>query len=88
MRSNDVLHGHKIIVFLVFHSSSPRLSARRTGIVRSYQQGGELYRHAFQGADFIDHLVGTGYVYSREEAVALGRNLLENDLIRHGTQLH
>lgn len=61
------------------------LSTRSVNIIRSYQQDGELYRNAFQGSEFVDYLLGEGTVYSREEAVILGRRLLENDTIRHVT---
>ena len=61
-----------------------RLSTRSVNIIRSYQQDGELYRNAFQGSEFVDYLLREGTVYSREEAVILGRRLLENDTIRHG----
>ncbi|XP_052777705.1 DEP domain-containing mTOR-interacting protein-like [Mya arenaria] len=61
------------------------LSARTCGIMRSYQQDGELYRNAFQGAEFVDFLFSTGHVSNREDGVRIGRNLLENELIRHVT---
>lgn len=61
------------------------LSTRTSGIIRSYQQDGELYRNAFQGAEFVDYLLRESTVYSREEGVILGRRLLENDTIRHVT---
>ncbi|XP_053394978.1 DEP domain-containing mTOR-interacting protein-like isoform X2 [Mercenaria mercenaria] len=61
------------------------LSTRTVGIIRSYQQDGELYRNAFQGSEFVDYLLREGTVYSREDAVILGRRLLENDTIRHVT---
>lgn len=61
-----------------------RLSTRNQCVIRSYQQDGELYRNAFQGAEFVDFLVSEAKVSSREEGVTLGRRLLENDTIRHG----
>ena len=60
------------------------MSARTGGIIRSYQQDGELFRNAFQGSDFVDYLLKESEAYSREEAVMIGRKLLESDTIRHG----
>ncbi|KAH3694665.1 DEP domain-containing mTOR-interacting protein-like [Dreissena polymorpha] len=61
------------------------LSTRTHGIMRAYQQDGELYRSAFPGAEFVDHVMQNGAAGSREEGLALGRKLLENDVIRHVT---
>ncbi|KAL4236891.1 hypothetical protein ACF0H5_005277 [Mactra antiquata] len=61
------------------------LSSRNKKVIKSYQQDGELFRNAFRGSEFVDYVLNEGLVYSRDEAVSIGRSLLECDTIRHVT---
>ena len=73
------------MINMAFNIKRFRLSAESCGILRSYQQDGELFRNAFQGCEFVDYLLEQEEITTREEAVLVGRRLLENDTIRHGT---
>ncbi|KAK3089227.1 hypothetical protein FSP39_001915 [Pinctada imbricata] len=61
------------------------LMSSKKGAIRSYHLRGQVYHNAFMGAAFVDLLLNTGEVATKEEAVKIGRNLLENCIIRHIT---
>ena len=61
-----------------------RINSSKKGILRSYQVKGQAFDRAFMGSAFVDWLVKSGMVPTKERAIITGRQLLENDIIRHG----
>lgn len=61
-----------------------RINSSKKGILRSYQVKGQAFDRAFMGSAFVDWLVKLGMVPTKERAIITGRQLLENDIIRHG----
>ncbi|XP_033736715.1 DEP domain-containing mTOR-interacting protein-like isoform X2 [Pecten maximus] len=61
---------------------------KKKGLVRDFIQGGQTYHNAFMGSKFAEWLTGQKEAVSREDAIYLGRQLLENNIIRHVTDDH
>ncbi|OWF38113.1 DEP domain-containing mTOR-interacting protein-like [Mizuhopecten yessoensis] len=61
---------------------------KKKGLARDFIQGGQTYHNAFIGSKFTDWLTGQKEAVTREDAIYLGRQLLENNIIRHVTDDH
>lgn len=64
------------------------INTSKKGILRGYQVKGQVFDRAFMGSAFVDWLVKSGMVDTKERAIITGRQLLENDIIRHVTDDH
>lgn len=78
----DLLLFYKVLD--IYHS----INTSKKGILRGYQVKGQVFDRAFMGSAFVDWLVKSGMVDTKERAIITGRQLLENDIIRHVTDDH
>lgn len=78
----DLLLFYKVLD--IYHS----INTSKKGILRGYQVKGQVFDRAFIGSAFVDWLVKSGMVDTKERAIITGRQLLENDIIRHVTDDH
>lgn len=78
----DLLLFYKVLG--IYHS----INTSKKGILRGYQVKGQVFDRAFMGSAFVDWLVKSGMVDTKERAIITGRQLLENDIIRHVTDDH
>ncbi|XP_048760049.1 DEP domain-containing mTOR-interacting protein-like isoform X2 [Ostrea edulis] len=88
-RDDDTIRSHKDLLLFykvldIYHS----INSSKKGILRSYQLKEQVYARAFMGTAFVDWLVKTGMADTKEQAIITGRQLLENDIIRHVTDDH
>lgn len=60
-----------------------RLSVKKKEIIRDYKLNSHTYKDAFIGSCFVEWLVQTERV-PQEDAVELGKKLLDFNIIRHG----
>lgn len=75
---NSIFNDNTNILYLSINTS-------KKGILRGYQVKGQAFDRAFMGSAFVDWLVKSGMVDTKERAIITGRQLLENDIIRHGS---
>lgn len=75
---NSIFNDNTNILYLSINTS-------KKGILRGYQVKGQMFDRAFMGSAFVDWLVKSGMVDTKERAIITGRQLLENDIIRHGS---
>lgn len=61
---------------------------KKKGLVSDFVHGGQTYHNAFMGSKFVEWLTGQKEAVTREDAIYLGRQLLENNIIRHVTDDH
>ncbi|XP_033645441.1 DEP domain-containing mTOR-interacting protein-like [Asterias rubens] len=59
-----------------------------SSIMKVHNELGNMYDKSFYGTQLVNWLVKNRSCSSRQEAVGLGKDLLENDLIRHVTTEH
>ncbi|XP_062578609.1 DEP domain-containing mTOR-interacting protein-like [Saccostrea cucullata] len=88
-RDDNTIESHKDLLLFykvldIYHS----INFSKKGILRSYQVRDQVFDRAFMGSAFVDWLVNTGMVNTKEQAIITGRQLLENDIIRHVTDDH
>ena len=79
---NTDIRYFNLIVHFNLNSS---LTSPRMGIVRDYSIRGQTTFHdAFIGSVFVDWLVDNTEAATVDEAIKLGRRLLEINMIKHG----
>ncbi|XP_060070351.1 DEP domain-containing mTOR-interacting protein-like [Ylistrum balloti] len=61
---------------------------KKRGLVQDFIQGGQTYHNAFMGSRFVEWLIGQKEAATREDAIYLGRQMLESNIIRHVTDDH
>lgn len=61
-----------------------RLVSVEESILKVREENSVKYQRTFLGSEMIDWLVQEGEVENRQEAVELGRALLEHGIIQHG----
>ncbi|XP_071835764.1 DEP domain-containing mTOR-interacting protein-like [Apostichopus japonicus] len=57
-------------------------------LLKVHMEGGITYEKSFFGSEFVAWLMKEGFCSNRQQAVMLGKDLLENDVIRHSTLDH
>lgn len=60
-----------------------RATSKKKGIIRDYQLNAQVYKEAFIGSAFVDWLTNQEHI-GIEDAVDLGRKLLDYNIIKHG----
>ncbi|XP_071142565.1 DEP domain-containing mTOR-interacting protein-like [Mytilus edulis] len=62
-------------------------TSKKKGIIRDYQLNAQVYKEAFIGSAFVDWLTNQEHI-GIEDAVDLGRKLLDYNIIKHVTDDH
>ncbi|XP_063402394.1 DEP domain-containing mTOR-interacting protein-like [Mytilus trossulus] len=62
-------------------------TSKKKGIIRDYQLNAQVYKDAFIGSAFVDWLTNQEHI-GIEDAVDLGRKLLDYNIIKHVTDDH
>ncbi|XP_056363683.1 DEP domain-containing mTOR-interacting protein-like isoform X1 [Oenanthe melanoleuca] len=75
-------------VFLRGQSLYEKLVSVEESILKVREENSVKYQRAFLGSEMIDWLVQEGEVENRQEAVELGRALLEHGIIQHVSNRH
>lgn len=57
---------------------------KKKGLARDFTQNGQTYHNAFMGSTLVGWLTGRSESMTHDDAILLGRQLLENNIIRHG----
>ena len=60
--------------------------AKKKGIIRNYHLNTQMYKDTFIGSAFVDWLTKQEHI-TIDEAIELGRKLLDYNIIKHGELL-